>query len=242
MRHFAGSGIRADRSDNVTIRQNVVYGNTWWTSSAPSAIVFAESAGTGTNKINENVVYGNRNFMPFFIFTMPTGGGTDTSNYGEWNQGHIIDGSGVYITRNQNYEGKFELNSNTSFENGINGLVVHKTTHENVTVEVSGNWIFDNGQTTTSPEGRQTAGGLTVNSGGSSTTSTQTLVGNTVTTGASDVPYQCFGTCVNTAASSGNRYCGGTPAAAFDASIFTTGDCSAIASSNTSIQAAFPAS
>lgn len=46
---------------------NLVYGNTWWTSSAPSGIVFAESLGTGINEMNGNVVYGNRNFMPFFM-------------------------------------------------------------------------------------------------------------------------------------------------------------------------------
>jgi hypothetical protein len=54
----------------------------------------------------------------------------------------------VYITRNQNYEGTFYLTDNTCFDNGINGLVVHKTNHDNVAVFVERNHIFDNGRTT----------------------------------------------------------------------------------------------
>ena len=41
---------------------------------------------------------------------------------------NIIDGSGVYVTRNENYEyGRFEMSYNRAYSNGINGLVVHKT-------------------------------------------------------------------------------------------------------------------
>lgn len=76
-----------------------------------------------------------------------------------------MDGNGVYITRNLDYEGTFNLVKNISFNNGINGLVVHKTTHANVKVNVSKNVVFDNGMTTKDVEGRQSAGGLTVNSG-----------------------------------------------------------------------------
>ena len=64
--HCTGSGIRCDRCDDVTIENNIVYGNTWWTSSASSAVVFAEAKGNGTNSISKNVVYGNRNYLPFF--------------------------------------------------------------------------------------------------------------------------------------------------------------------------------
>ena len=67
--HCPGSAIRGDQCDNVRINDNVVYGNIWWTTSGSSAIVFAESIGTGRNAIYGNIVYGNRNFMPFFIAT-----------------------------------------------------------------------------------------------------------------------------------------------------------------------------
>ena len=46
---------------------NLVYDNAWWTVSASSAVVFAENKGTGENRIIRNVVYGNRNFMPFYL-------------------------------------------------------------------------------------------------------------------------------------------------------------------------------
>ena len=50
------------------------------------------------------------------------------ADYGTENQTYIIDGSGVYVTRNENYEyGRFEMSYNRASGNGINGLVVHKT-------------------------------------------------------------------------------------------------------------------
>ena len=152
--HCTGSGIRADTSDNITINSNLVYGNIWWTTSASSAIVIAEAQGTGVSNLTNNVVYGNRNFMPFFMTSMPTGGGEVKKNYGGWNQDYIIDGQGVYITRNQDYKGTMNLNNNVSFDNGINGLVVHRTTNDAVTVNVKNNEVFDNGRTTTDVEGR----------------------------------------------------------------------------------------
>lgn len=37
--------------------------------------------------MNGNIVYGNRNFMPFFMSSLPAGGGygsTGSSTYGKW--------------------------------------------------------------------------------------------------------------------------------------------------------------
>lgn len=163
--HCSDSGIRCDQCDDVYITNNIVYGCQWWTTSGSSAVVFAEAAGTGTNEISGNVVYGNRNFLPFFL----TGGlahfGSGIENYGLWNMAVVVDGSGVYITRNLDYEGQFRLVNNIAYDNGINGVVVHKTTHENVYNIVEGNRVFDNGACRVVEEGRQDAGGLTVNSG-----------------------------------------------------------------------------
>ena len=126
----------------------------WWTTAASSAIVLAEAAGSGQSSLTNNVVYGNRNFMPFFMTSMPTGGGEVVPKYGAWDQDFIIDGQGVYITRNQDYKGTMNLSNNIAFDNGINGLVVHRTTNEAVTVKVEGNEVFDNGQTSKTLEGR----------------------------------------------------------------------------------------
>ena len=120
-------------------------------------------------------MYGNRNFIPFFKTTYVAGGGAGLKKYGEWDQDYIADGSGVYITRNQDYKVVFNLNNNIAYDNGINGLVVHKTTHDEVRVNVNYNIIFENGRTTKDKEKRQDAGGLTVNSGGNNIRSTVTL-------------------------------------------------------------------
>lgn len=113
------------------------------------------------------IVYGNRNFMPFFYYDLSTLEGSHSARegYAAWNQSYIIDGSGVYITRNQNYQGLMNLSNNVAFDNGINGVVVHKTNHPDVTVVVENNVVFNNGRVTRDIEGRQQAGGLVVNQG-----------------------------------------------------------------------------
>eukprot|EP00966_Prymnesium_polylepis_P044961 1041603-Prymnesium_polylepis.3 len=76
-------------------------------------------------------------------------------------QDFIIDGSGVYITRNsQSYtSGRYELSDNTCSGNGINGLVVHKTNR----VLVKNNNLFDNGKVSRDPPAsRQKYAGLTI--------------------------------------------------------------------------------
>ena len=136
------------------------------------------------------------------------------------------------------------MNNNIAFDNGINGLVVHKTTHENVTVNVKNNRIFDNGRTTTDKEegeGRQNAGGLTVNTG--------TAVGNVhlkhnkvTANSAPDSAYQCFGEC-NLIDPTNNSVCGGAPSSKFGTKGFksmTEADCADQKSDNDAIRADLP--
>ena len=69
---------------------------------------------------------------------------------------------GVYVTRNSDTykHGTFELCYNKAYENGINGLVVHKTNN----AIVIGNVIWNNGKVSKSkPESRQPFAGLTLN-------------------------------------------------------------------------------
>ena len=77
--------------------------------------------------------------------------------YGSKDQTFIIDGSGVYVTRNGNYlKGRFEMSYNKAYENGINGLVVHKTNR----ARVVGNILWDNGKVSRNPpESRQSYAG-----------------------------------------------------------------------------------
>lgn len=167
--HCPGSGIRVNKGDYVTIADSEVYSNTWWSSSAESAIVFAESKSVDENPwtkmvITNNVVYDNVNKIPYYNpnyrwYQSPIGGHDCSTipacrdlqiencpwqcRYGKVTQDYIIDGSGVYVTRNNDtYEyGTMELSYNTCYKNGINGLVFHRTDRG----MVKQNLLYDNG-------------------------------------------------------------------------------------------------
>jgi hypothetical protein len=239
-----GSGIRANKADHLVVRNNVVFDNVWWTTAASSGLVFAESAGTGTNTITGNVVYGNRNFMPFFYEDLSSLAGAHEAadGYSSFNQSYIIDGSGVYITRNQDYKGVMNLSYNIAYDNGINGLVVHKTSNAAVTVHVEGNVVFGNGRTTRDIEGRQAAGGLVVNHGPPA--GCLSLVDNVVfTRNAEDVTYQCFGGCsISDSDSTGNVHCYGAVSNSYPSGVFQSEvDCDSFLDMD-GIRAKYPAS
>ncbi len=155
------SAIRANNADYCTIDHNEVYNNTWWSSNAESAIVYAQAQDIDTlsiikMKITYNLVYDNINFIPYYNSTY-TG---ETSDYGTVAQDYIIDGSGVYVTRNRDtyFYGWSYFANNVCYGNGINGLVVHKTDRAIVTNNTS----FMNGAVPLS-SGRQASSGITVN-------------------------------------------------------------------------------
>lgn len=155
------SGIRVNKGDYIYISNNHIYNNCWYTSAAESALVIAEAtsinqADTIKIRLENNKVWGNQNKIPFFTPHPPNIGVPD---YGTAEQDYIIDGSGVYITRNKDYEsGWFYLANNISFNNGINGLVVHRTDRA---IAVN-NTCYMNGATPLE-SGRQNSSGLTIN-------------------------------------------------------------------------------
>lgn len=165
------SGIRSNKGDYILITNNKVYGNTWWSSSAESAIVLAEAQSIDNLDIpkmfiSENEVYDNENKITYYnpkyddpAYLKANQMSIVRENYGGAQQDFIIDGQGVYVTRNsESYEhGKFQLSYNVCEGNGINGLVVHKT-HRAI---VEGNTIANNGKTEKSL--RQNYAGLTLN-------------------------------------------------------------------------------
>ena len=168
------SGIRVNYGDWVTIENNHVYDCTFWGSNAESAVVFADSQTIDALDIvkmviRRNIVYDNVNKIPYYNANYDDPEYLEANQmsvarewYGTKNQTFIIDGSGVYITRNQgNYAfGRFELSENVCYRNGINGLVVHKTSR----AHVFNNVIEDNGQVSKdAPSERQGYAGLTLN-------------------------------------------------------------------------------
>ena len=126
-----GSGIRFNDSDHIIIENNEVYNTTWWTSSASSAIVFAESIATseadnGTDVkmiMRGNLVYNNWNRIPFYVTQLPDNSGNTNPNYGTANYNSILDGQGLYVTRSDdNYNGTFLFENNVCVNNGKNGI------------------------------------------------------------------------------------------------------------------------
>lgn len=163
------SGLRINNGDYCDISYNEVYNCTWWSSNAESAVVLAQSKDFDTQDaikmvMTHNLVYNNKNNIPFFNGTNPTG----MPCYGLECQDYIIDGSGVYITRNnagspgqtQPYvHGWFYFANNITYGNGINGLVVH---HTDKTI-VSNNLAFMNGTVDPVVWSRQASSGITIN-------------------------------------------------------------------------------
>jgi hypothetical protein len=127
----AGSGIRFNDSDHITIENNEVYNTTWWTSSASSAVVFAETIassevdnGTDVKMVMRgNLVYNNWNRIPFYVTQLPDNSGNTNPNYGTANYNSILDGQGLYVTRSDdNYNGTFLFENNVCVNNGKNGI------------------------------------------------------------------------------------------------------------------------
>ena len=125
-----GSAIRFNDSDYITVEYNTVYNSNWWTSSASSAIVFAETIssegdnGTDIKMIMRgNIVFNNWNRIPFYTSQLPDNSGNNNPNYGTADYNNILDGQGLYVTRSDpEYNGTFLFENNLCVNNGKNGI------------------------------------------------------------------------------------------------------------------------
>ena len=125
-----GSGIRLNDADNSTFEFNEVYNTTWWTHSASSAMVFAETiaavgdTSTGIKMVMRgNTVYNNWNRIPFYSRTSVPNGNGPGGDYGTYAQNTVIDGQGLYVTRSDpSYAGTFLFENNIVFNSGKNGI------------------------------------------------------------------------------------------------------------------------
>lgn len=171
-------GLRVDNGDYVVIEDNEVYRCTWWSRSAESAVVIAQSISVDDKEgikmiMRNNLVHENMNKIPYYNPNYawdysPISSGVDCSSaagcyqentngcdasgcvcpyqcrYGKRSQDYIIDGMGVYVTRNSDTyaHGQMELSGNRAYKNGINGLVFHRTFRG----VVKKNVLWDNGQ------------------------------------------------------------------------------------------------
>ena len=147
-----GSGIRFNDSDHVTIENNTVYNTTWWTSSASSAIVFAETSSTSEEDntdeikmiIRGNTVYNNWNRIPFYMSSFPDNAQPPSGNYGNASYSTILDGQGLYVTRSDpNYNGTFLFENNLCVNNGKNGINFDRSNGSSAIIR--NNTIYFNG-------------------------------------------------------------------------------------------------
>jgi len=202
-----GSGIRVNKGDYITIQGNSVSNSTGCTSSASSALVIAEATNVDDVDavkitIQGNKVFDNRNRLPFFAPSgFPPGAHPPFESYGKADSSYIIDGSGIYLTRNlQSYShGKFLIANNLAYGNGINGMVVHYTDR----VILRNNTIANNGTVPLS-FGRQKNSGLVINH-----SQDIEIVNNRVQVNvAGDWAIRFFGE-VSAIKANGNQYAGG---------------------------------
>ena len=147
-----GSGIRFNDSDHITIENNTVYNTTWWTSSASSAIVFAETISTSEEDntdeikmiIRGNTVYNNWNRIPFYMSSFPDNAQPPSGNYGNASYSTILDGQGLYVTRSDpNYNGTFLFENNLCVNNGKNGINFDRSNGSSAIIR--NNTIYFNG-------------------------------------------------------------------------------------------------
>ena len=147
-----GSGIRFNDSDHITIENNTVYNTTWWTSSASSAIVFAETIAVSeednTDEIKMimrgNTVYNNWNRIPFYMSSFPDNAQPPNGNYGNAGYSTILDGQGLYVTRSDpNYNGTFLFENNLCVNNGKNGINFDRSNASSALIR--NNTIYFNG-------------------------------------------------------------------------------------------------
>jgi parallel beta-helix repeat protein len=155
-----GSGIRFNDSDHITIENNTVYNTTWWTSSASSAIVFAETIATTDEEnttdikmiMRGNIVYNNWNRIPFYMASLPENGQPPSEKYGAADYATILDGQGLYATRSHSpsdvnprpgYVGTFLFENNLCVNNGKNGINFDRSNYSSAIIR--NNTIYFNG-------------------------------------------------------------------------------------------------
>ncbi len=155
-----GSGIRFNDSDYITIENNIIYNTTWWTSSASSAVVFAETIAVNDDDnttdikmiIRGNTVYNNWNRIPFYMASFPDNAQPPKGNYGNAGYSTILDGQGLYVTRSHSpsdtnprpgYLGTFLFENNLCVNNGKNGINFDRSNYSSAIIR--NNTIYFNG-------------------------------------------------------------------------------------------------
>ncbi len=151
-----GGGIYSVRADYMTIEDNVVWGNSYYSPYAASGISLYQNwnsdASTGIkNIIRRNVVYANQNLIPFY-YSDP-----DPAKR------NISDGNGIIIDDGRNtqsfagstktpYNGRTLIENNVVYGNGGRGIHVFLSDH----VDIFNNTLFQNSNSPSIKDGELT--------------------------------------------------------------------------------------
>ncbi|BAZ51282.1 right-handed parallel beta-helix repeat-containing protein [Nostoc ellipsosporum NOK] len=145
---FSAGGIVTNLSDYITIEDNIISENAWYTSQGAQGISllhnlnFDNNTTDYRNLIKGNVVYNNRSFIPWDGRAVITEG-----------HGIMIDSSKQTKVGSVNipYTGKTLISNNIVYNNGGSGIVALRSAN----VDIVNNTTYQNGQ---SPEYTKTAG------------------------------------------------------------------------------------
>lgn len=133
---FPGAGIGTDNADYITIENNRVYSNAWWSIYANSGITLFHSQDwdsnttTYKNVIRNNICYDNESYILWMAHD------------------RISDGNGIIIDDNKHsqstgippYEGRTLVANNVVYENGGGGI----NCYSNSNVDIIGNTAYNN--------------------------------------------------------------------------------------------------
>ncbi|QSJ18510.1 right-handed parallel beta-helix repeat-containing protein [Nostoc sp. UHCC 0702] len=145
---FCSNGIGVNLSDYITIENNIVSENAWYTSQGAQGMTMLNNLNFDNNTtdykfiIRGNVVYNNRSFIPWDGRPVITEG-----------HGIMIDSSKQTQVDSVNipYTGKTLISNNIVYNNGGSGIVALRSSN----VDIVNNTTYQNGQ---SPEFAKTAG------------------------------------------------------------------------------------
>lgn len=134
----SGGGIVSNQADYLTFDNNTVVRNAFWSGYASSGISIYHSTDIDhvtsyKNYVVANIVYGNREYIPFQFVTPPA----------------ITDGNGIIIDDNKHtqdnvapYNGRTYVANNLTYANGGRGVHVFSSRH----VDVANNTTYEDMQ------------------------------------------------------------------------------------------------
>ncbi|NQX60721.1 right-handed parallel beta-helix repeat-containing protein [Paenibacillus qinlingensis] len=132
-----GAGIGTMEADYITVENNIVYNNSWYTLYATSGISLFHSVDTDTNTSSyKNIIRNNRTY--------------NNKTLVKWGDRQFYsDGNGIIIDDNQNsqlngkypaYNGKTLVTNNVSYNNGGSGIHAYHSSH----VDLINNTAYNN--------------------------------------------------------------------------------------------------